>query len=275
MVLRNCKAFTLVEMIVSITLFMVLVAPLFGLFIVSKQSASYDGSITDTQEKTRSSMELISRQLKKITSVDANIDNTPDRSRIDFTTVEDLGTCDVWVAEDWLITDFSKNWDTSAWAGARVRIIDGTGTGQSRAIWYNSAYYLIMDAAWATPPDETSVYEIVVEQSFYVDDTQDPPELIYGRAIYDYTHDEPVILTQPFGRNITGLTVSARDSGGNSTVVADDIASLDVQIKAQGEVPRKGVDILDPNSPDAYFEFSVATRVKLRNGVITPPEEEG
>ena len=58
------------------------------------------------------------------------------------------------------LTDSSKSWTASAHVGYLVRIVSGTGSGQIRGIYANTATQLTVDIAWSTTPDATSVYRI-------------------------------------------------------------------------------------------------------------------
>lgn len=60
------------------------------------------------------------------------------------------------------LNDTLKAWATapSQWAGATVRILSGTGVGQSRLVTSNTATQLTIAAAWTTTPDATSVYDV-------------------------------------------------------------------------------------------------------------------
>jgi hypothetical protein len=63
------------------------------------------------------------------------------------------------------ITDASKSWDVNKWAGAYVRIVRGTGIGQTRIIASNTSTALTV-SAWTTNPDNTSVYIIYATDRF-------------------------------------------------------------------------------------------------------------
>jgi len=59
------------------------------------------------------------------------------------------------------LTDASKTWVVDAYTNCVVVITAGTGSGQTRSIASNTATILTVAAAWGTPPDGTSVYEIL------------------------------------------------------------------------------------------------------------------
>ena len=58
------------------------------------------------------------------------------------------------------LTDVTKNWPTNFWAGARLKIVAGTGVGQETAITANTVNTLTFTAV-TTAPDITSVYNIL------------------------------------------------------------------------------------------------------------------
>ena len=58
------------------------------------------------------------------------------------------------------LTDSTKAWATNRWANYVVRILAGTGIGQTRIIASNTATALTVQNAWATNPDSTSVFAI-------------------------------------------------------------------------------------------------------------------
>ena len=257
-VLTRRQGLTLLELVVSLSLFLLLATPLFTLFVVSNHSANYDISATDARAKGRASLELISRQFKKIVSVNADLDQTAGRSRIEFTTLEDMGTANSWPSWNRILSDFDKEWQNNIYTGATVRIRFGTGAGQERAVLANSSVYLLVDPAWSEIPDETSVYEILVDQELYIDqEDYDPAELVYARVIWDPLDPDPAVNEQPFGRNISGLTLWGYDEFGTETSLADEIAALQVQIDVQGEARSR-----DPDEP--FKTYVLKSQVKLR-----------
>jgi len=66
------------------------------------------------------------------------------------------------------LTDSTKAWATNRWANYVVRILHGTGRGQTRIIASNTATVLTVQNAWDTNPDNTSVFAI-----------QGNPEVLY------------------------------------------------------------------------------------------------
>ena len=58
------------------------------------------------------------------------------------------------------LTDSTKSWPTNRWANHDVRILHGTGRGQTRTIASNTATVLTTQSPWDTTPDSTSVFVI-------------------------------------------------------------------------------------------------------------------
>jgi hypothetical protein len=58
------------------------------------------------------------------------------------------------------LTDSGKTWGTNSFAGATVKIISGTGSGQTKTIASNTATVLTVDGNWKTNPSTDSVYEV-------------------------------------------------------------------------------------------------------------------
>jgi hypothetical protein len=70
----------------------------------------------------------------------------------------DAGTATAGAAST--LTDSTKAWATNRWANYVVRILHGTGIGQTRIIASNTATVLTVQNAWSTTPDNTSVFAI-------------------------------------------------------------------------------------------------------------------
>jgi hypothetical protein len=58
------------------------------------------------------------------------------------------------------ITDSTKSWATNRWANHDIRILHGTGRGQTRTIASNTATVITTQSPWDTTPDSTSVFSI-------------------------------------------------------------------------------------------------------------------
>lgn len=58
------------------------------------------------------------------------------------------------------ITNSGATFGTNAFAGTTIKIISGTGSGQTKSIASNTATVITVDGNWKTNPDSTSVYEV-------------------------------------------------------------------------------------------------------------------
>lgn len=58
------------------------------------------------------------------------------------------------------LTDSTKTWTTNQWTNWRIRILSGTGAGQTRLISGNTGTVISVRDVWVTAPNNTSVYEI-------------------------------------------------------------------------------------------------------------------
>jgi hypothetical protein len=58
------------------------------------------------------------------------------------------------------LTDTNKSWTTNEWANETIKIIGGTGLGQTRTVSSNTATAVTVSSAWTTNPDATSVYAV-------------------------------------------------------------------------------------------------------------------
>lgn len=58
------------------------------------------------------------------------------------------------------LTDSGQTWGTNSFVGCTVKIISGTGSGQTKTINANTATVLTVDGNWKTNPSTDSVYEI-------------------------------------------------------------------------------------------------------------------
>jgi hypothetical protein len=114
------------------------------------------------------------------------------------------------------LTDSTKAWTTNCWTNHVVRILHGTGRGQTRIIASNTATVLTVQTAWATTPSTDSVFAI-----------QANPDSLYlvsggNAAILLYNMDSQVAT---FGRQIDwGIARNASATVGGHQPVA--IASL-------------------------------------------------
>jgi hypothetical protein len=70
----------------------------------------------------------------------------------------DAGTATAGAANT--LTDSTKAWATNRWANYDIRILHGTGRGQTRTIASNTATVITTQSPWDTIPDATSVFAL-------------------------------------------------------------------------------------------------------------------
>jgi len=63
------------------------------------------------------------------------------------------------------LTDNTKSWGVNSYQNKYVKIVGGTGIGQTRKITSNTSDTLTITPNWTTPPDATSVYQILDNNS--------------------------------------------------------------------------------------------------------------
>ena len=78
----KCKGFTLIEILVSITIFVLVVAATIGIFVSSLQGKERVNQLKEIEDNARYIMEMVSREMR-MGSVNADEANTAD-SEIDF-----------------------------------------------------------------------------------------------------------------------------------------------------------------------------------------------
>lgn len=126
------------------------------------------------------------------------------------------------------LTHTGKTWATNQWQYARVKIVRGTGAGQTRLITSNTATALTV-ATWTTTPDSTSEY-IIYSTPWFTEITG----TLLGRVV-----SQPVVVNQivyfPQGENdavrnmIWNATTVAHVFGDDGTNVASFMVSTSDQ----------------------------------------------
>ncbi len=109
------------------------------------------------------------------------------------------------------LNDTTPSWSGTI-TGARVRIRSGTGAGQESTVTANTATQLTVSPAWTTPPNATSVYEVIAASEL--------------NKLYDTTKTWAVnqFTTFTYVVRITG----GRGSGQSATVTANSANVLTV-----------------------------------------------
>ena len=176
----SAKGFTVAELLISMAIGGVVLAGMYTFFISASKSYVRQNAVVQMQADARAAMDFMVRELRHMcdppecvapaisTTVAAN-------DTISFDRVEDAGTATGGTGTT--LSDASKatTWRSNQFASGayQVRIIAGIGTGQTRTISGNTSTQLTVSAAWAPPPNTTSLYLITRNKTFTRTSTSD------------------------------------------------------------------------------------------------------
>jgi len=140
------------------------------------------------------------------------------------------------------LTDASGGWLVNQWAGNRVVLTAGTGSGQTRTIASNTGNTLTITQPWDTVPNATSSYQIRLNDAIRMDATA------LGIPAY----------------NNNGTPTNASDDTGGIIAYSFDLTyPAGVSISSQTSA-QAGVTVLTRNSGSSVFDSSES-----------PPESDG
>lgn len=121
------------------------------------------------------------------------------------------------------LTDSGQTWTTNQYAGKKVQIVSGTGSGQIRTISSNTAVTLEVSQSWDIVPNSTSLYRIVdygvVKATAGVTNTE--------TALSNLTTSNQVDIkvrrynTGTFGANLSDALLSMSTVGAFSVTILD------------------------------------------------------
>jgi prepilin-type N-terminal cleavage/methylation domain-containing protein len=163
------RGFSVIELLVALAISGVVTAGLYGLAISSSRHYVSQNGVIGLQADGRAAMEFMARDLRRAfgsptlaTAVTAN-------DTIRFDRVEDSGRASGGTATT--LSDALKAWQAEAYASTgasayTLRIIAGTGAGQTRTITANTATQLTVAPAFGTAPDPSSLYVITTLRAF-------------------------------------------------------------------------------------------------------------
>jgi len=164
------------------------------------------------------------------------------------------------------LTDSTKSWGVNDFADQTVKIVGGTGAGQSRVIASNTATVLTVATNWATNPDATSQYVIATGNT--IDIAKDDGDKVTGikryqdkliitkeRATYQLKFDEagiPILIPIIIGKGCV--------SAGTMVNVENDLFMFS----------REGIVVLgnEPNYFDAIRTNTLSARIKPELDII-------
>lgn len=235
-VVRRQGGFTLVELMVAMTLAMLFVGGMIQIMSSNRENVQMQNALVDMNQNARSAMEFITRELKNAiyvssvtaTSVTFHVDSAD--AVIGVASAGDATT----------LTDDSRSWTTNAHAGKTLVVTGVAGNQQVRTISGNGATVLTVPAwdAGMTPTPGASVYHIGAQlRAFsYSGDT-----ILYTRG---------ALVDEVLTDSITNLQFTVLTEGGGRQRV---------EVLLATEAAR--ADSIDGNKPT----FSLRNSVKLRN----------
>lgn len=103
------------------------------------------------------------------------------------------------------LNDTGKAWGTTRFVGARVKIINGTGDGQDRAITSHTGATLTVSPAWDNTPDATSEY-VIYATPYWTKITGHGLTSVTGRPA---VADKICYMPQSGGANIMAMRMNA------------------------------------------------------------------
>ena len=198
MLQKEVKGFTLIELMVAMSVSLTVLGAIFSVFVLAKRGYSSQQGMANLQQNVRASLEMMGRQLTNLYWISA-LDCSPGDSSIIFYYMDEAGTASGAGSDE--LSDNSKSWNTDKFKNAKVILLDGTGSesaagtstgsndgshlndtvrswqvnewqgydviitggagfGQIRAIASNTGTQLAIAPDWETVPDETSDYQI-------------------------------------------------------------------------------------------------------------------
>ncbi len=194
----NHKGLTIIELLVSLSISLIVLAEIYHIFIISKKTYTSQINIAEMHQNARASLELITRDLQNLSIINS-ICCVQGNSSIDFATIEEIGTVSentsttltdgskTWKRNQWknhfiaimdndreknmegksteensglTLKDNDKAWQHNQWQNYSVTITHGVGYGQNRLIVSNTETQLFLSQKWQIIPDNHSFYRI-------------------------------------------------------------------------------------------------------------------
>jgi prepilin-type N-terminal cleavage/methylation domain-containing protein len=266
MVQKEIKGFTLIELMIAMSVSLAVLGAIFSLFVLAKRGYSSQEDMVSLQQNVRASLEMMGRQLFNLHWISA-LDCTPGESSITFYAMEEAGTpsgagsdrlsdnSKSWTAnkfrngkvillhgtgsesEDGTSTgsndgshlnDTAKSWQANEWQGYEVIITGGNGLGQIRAIASNTATQLTVAPDWTTVPDDTSHYQIRQIRTIRANTSTRLTVSPDWTVIPDNTSLYTILRTRGFSRDSVDDELNC-SVGGGTQAFAEDIVALTLQ----------------------------------------------
>jgi prepilin-type N-terminal cleavage/methylation domain-containing protein len=168
--LSSDRGFTIIELLIAVAIVGFVLTGIYSLAISSSQFYLSQNATVEMQADGRAAMDFMARELRNVFGTPVISTTTTANDTISFDHVEDTGYSSG-TNTTTTLNDTKKTWPStgfvkSASATYTVRIIAGTGAGQTRTIDQNTATRLTISPAWGVTPDGSSFYLITVNKGF-------------------------------------------------------------------------------------------------------------
>jgi len=161
----------MIEMLVSTAIGGIVLMGILDLYVATSKSTLDQTGVVEMQMQAKAAMDYMVRDMQLMYGLPTISTTLTANDTITFLRLVDSGYSSGGNLNSTL-NDSKKNWKANAFApsGATsyaIRIIDGTGAGQSLTLAGNTATQLtIQGAVWGTIPDATSLYLITLNKAF-------------------------------------------------------------------------------------------------------------
>jgi prepilin-type N-terminal cleavage/methylation domain-containing protein len=175
--LTNDKGFTVVELLISIVIVGFVLTGIYSLAISSSRFYLGQNAIVVMQADGRAAMDFMAREIRSAFLNPIVSTTIAPNDTISFDRIEETGYSSGNNA-DTMLNDLRKSWnpgiyDPSTDSAYMVRIIAGTGVGQTRTITQNTTTRLTISPGWGIIPDDNSFYIITMNKGFTRTSTTD------------------------------------------------------------------------------------------------------
>jgi len=161
----------MIEMLVSTAIGGIVLMGILDLYVATSKSTLDQTGVVEMQMQAKAAMDYMVRDMQLMYGSPTISTTLTANDTITFLRLVDSGYSSGGNLNSTL-NDTKKNWKANAFvpSGATsyaIRIIDGTGAGQSLTLAGNTATQLtIQGAVWGTIPDATSLYLITLNKAF-------------------------------------------------------------------------------------------------------------
>jgi Tfp pilus assembly protein PilW len=199
---KSEQGHTVNELLIAMAIFSLLSAEAYNAFLTSSQRLVRQNAIIEMQTDAQAAMDFMVRELRLAFGTPTISTTVTTNDTITFDRLEDAG-CSSGGNTTSTLHDTRKAWSPRSFTTSyTVRIISGTGMGQTRSISTNTSTQLTVSSAWGTPPDSSSLYVITRKKAFTRTSISD--------NVLRYTAGGSV--NQPLADLITGHTFSQPDA---------------------------------------------------------------